>query len=100
VMAEVADLHAEPASREQGLGRSSGRVPRHVPAHEVAVAAALVVGPLAERREGHVARMQVGQLTDLAVEEGAALALGFGGLVRVPHEEVRDQLASPLEYLQ
>ena len=50
---------------------------------------------LAERGVGDVAGMQVGELANLAVEEGAALALGLGGLAVEPHVEVGDQLAAP-----
>jgi DNA-binding transcriptional MerR regulator len=69
-------------------------------ADEVAVADALVIRALAERGVGDVARMQVGQLADLAVAEGAALALGGGGPPGAPHVKVGDQLAAALEDLQ
>ena len=44
--------------------------------------------------------MQVGQLANLAVGEGAALALGFGRLTSMPHVKVDDQLSPALEDLQ
>ena len=42
-----------------------GRVPGRFPAHEVAVADALLVRALAQHREGDIAGMQVSQLADL-----------------------------------
>ena len=60
-VAQVAGLHPEVAARRRS--RSSGLlghgVPRHLPAHEVAVPVALLVRTLAEDREGDVARVQV-----------------------------------------
>src|SRR5947209_1662862 len=44
--------------------------------------------------------MQVGQLANLAVGEGAALALGAGGLTSMPHVKIDDQKPSALEDLQ
>jgi hypothetical protein len=44
--------------------------------------------------------MQVGEFANLAVEEGAALALGLGGLAVEPHVEVGDQLAAPFEHVE
>src|SRR6266566_303950 len=87
------------------LGEQSGgcvlrRVPGNGPAHEVAIARALLVGTFAERGVGHVAGMQVGQLVDVGGGEGAALALGAGGLTGVPHVIVDDQKRSRLKDLQ
>jgi Bacterial protein of unknown function (DUF899) len=58
---------------------------------EVAAADALVVRALAERGVDDVQGMQIGQLSDLARVERAALALSLGGLAGVPHEGVGDQ---------
>ncbi len=44
------------------------------------IARALLVRTFAERGVGHVAGMQVGQLVNVGGGEGAALALGAGGL--------------------
>ena len=66
---EQADL----APDEEGVEGVPGGVPRHVPAHEVAVAGARVVGALAEDRVGDVAGVQVGQLGDLGGDPGAAV---------------------------
>ena len=96
---QVAHLHAEPASGQQGVGRVPRRVPRHVPAHEIPVGHALGVGALAERGVGGVTGVEVGQLADLAVEERAPLALVRRGLAVVPHVEVHDQLAPALEHV-
>ena len=82
------------APDEQGVEGGLRRVPRHVPAHEVAVAAAFVVGALTEDRVRDVARMQVGQLRDVGRAPGAALALLGRGVTGVPHEVVGDQLPS------
>src|SRR5262245_51964202 len=57
--------HAHPASNQEGAERALGRVPRHLPAHEVAVPGTLFIGALAEHGEGNVAGMYEGQLTDL-----------------------------------
>ena len=57
--------HAHPASNQEGIERVPGRVPRHLPAHEVAVPGALFVRALAKRGVGDVARMNIGQLADL-----------------------------------
>jgi hypothetical protein len=68
--------------------------------HEVAVAAALVVGSLAEDRVGDVAEAQVGQLRDLGGDPGAPFALLGGGMAVPPHEVVGDELPAPFERLQ
>src|SRR5215469_2385796 len=94
---QVTHLHAEPAPSEQHLRRIPRRVPRSVPPHEVAVAHALLVRTLAERRVGDVTRVQVGQLADLPIEERAALALILRGLAVVPHVVVDDQLTTPFK---
>src|ERR1022692_1342075 len=50
--------HSQPASNQEGLERvPGGRVPRHLPAHEVAIPGALFVRALAERGVGDVAGM-------------------------------------------
>src|SRR4029077_21022748 len=50
--------HAHPASNQEGLERvPRGRIPGHLPAHEVAVPGALFVRALAERGVSDVARM-------------------------------------------
>ncbi len=73
------------------------RVPGHGPAHEVAIARALLVRSLTERGVGDVARMEIGQLADVGGGEGAALALAFGRLTEVPHVKVGDQKRSRLK---
>src|SRR6185437_10339455 len=101
-VAQVAD-QVEQADLTPAEKRFEGwlrRVPRHVPVHELTVAAALVVGALAEDREGDVPRMQVGQLGDLGGDPGAALALLGGGMAVPPHEVVGDQLPAALERLE
>jgi hypothetical protein len=66
--------HAHPASNQEGVERALGRVPRHLPAHEVAVPDAFFVRALAKRGVGDVARMNIGQLADLRSNPGAPLA--------------------------
>src|SRR5437868_5705899 len=83
------------ATNEERIEGGQCGVPGHVPAHEVAVAAAFVVGTLTEDRERDVARVQVGQLRDLRGDPGAALALLRGRMAGVPHEVVGDQLRRP-----
>jgi hypothetical protein len=63
--------HAHPASNQEGVERVLGRVPRHLPAHEVAVPGALLVRALAKRGVGDVSRMNIGQLADLRCNPGA-----------------------------
>ena len=65
--------HAHPASNQESVERGLGRVPRHLPAHEVAVPDALFVRALAERGVGDVTGMQEGQLADLRCIEPMAL---------------------------
>ena len=78
-------------------------VPGHVPAHEVAVADALLVrdrlrlvigdvATLAEDGVGDVPGVQGGQLADLAGVVRAAFALVGGGVAGPPHERVGDEL--------
>jgi hypothetical protein len=67
----------DPAPGQERIERVLGRVPRHVPAHEVAVAHALLEGALAERGVGDVARMQKGQLPNLPVVERVGRITGF-----------------------
>ncbi len=58
--------HAYSTSNQEGLERvPGGRVPRHLPAHEVAVPGTRFIRALAERGVGDVARMNKGQLADL-----------------------------------
>ena len=97
---QVAYQRANPAPGEQGVGAVLHRVPGNGPAHEVAIARALLVRTFAERGVGDVAGMQVGQLVDVGGGEGAALALGAGGLISVPHVKVGDQKCSALKDLQ
>ena len=80
--------------------RGQRRVPRHVPAHEVAVADALVVRALAEDRVGDVAGMEVGQLRDLGGDPRAAFALLGRGPAVVPHVVVGDELSAPFERVE
>ena len=70
---------------------------RHVPAHEVVVADALVVGTRQKHRVGDVTSMKVGQLGNLGVAPRAALALLGRGSTWVPHEIIGDQLPAALE---
>src|ERR1017187_9651732 len=67
--------HAHPASNQERVERVLGRVPRHLPAHEVAVLGALFIRALAKRGVGDVARMNIGQHSDLRCNPGAPLAL-------------------------
>src|SRR3954453_4394226 len=91
---------ADLAPFEQRVEGAVCRVPRHVPAHEVAVACAFVIGALAEDRICDVAGMQIGQLGDLGGDPGAAFALLGRGMTGVPHEVIGDQLAAPLECVE
>jgi hypothetical protein len=53
--------HAHPTSNQESVERvGRGRVPRHLPAHEIAVPGALCVWTLAECGVGDVARMNEG----------------------------------------
>src|SRR6202011_4894846 len=55
------DVHpARPASNQEGVERVLGRVPRHLPTHEVAVTGALFIRALAKRGVGDVAGMNEG----------------------------------------
>src|SRR6266702_7338872 len=73
-VSEIADQDAEvPVCDQLVHGVLRHRVPGNGPAHEVAVTDALLVRTFAERGVGNVAGMQVGQLANLAVGEGAAL---------------------------
>jgi hypothetical protein len=92
--------HADPPPDQQDVEGGLCGVPRHVPAHEVVVADAFVVGTLTEDRVGDVAGMQVGQLTDLRCHPSAPLALLGGGSARVPHEVVGDELSVPFERVE
>src|SRR5438034_2541713 len=80
--------HAHTASDQEGVERVLGRVPRHLPAHEVAVPRALFVWALAKNSEGNVTRMNVGQLADLRCKKRAPLALLRRRAAGVPHEVV------------
>jgi hypothetical protein len=91
---------AHPAPDQERVEGRDRRVPGHVPAHEVAVADAFLVGPLTEHRVGDVARMQVGQLADLGGHPRAAFALLGGGMPVPPHEVVGDQLTAPFERVE
>ena len=79
---------------------SSGRVPRHLPAHEVAVPGALFVGALAKRGVGDVARMNIGQLAHLRRNPSAPLALLRRRAAGAPHEVVGDEHPASLENVQ
>src|SRR2546425_12282325 len=57
--------HTQLASNQESVERVLGRVPRHLPSHEVSVPGALFVRTLAQHGEGDVASMNVGQLADL-----------------------------------
>src|SRR5476649_2526833 len=83
---EVKQAHAAP--NQEGVERVLCRIPRHLPAHEVAVPGALVVRALAEHGVGHVARMNIGQLADLRCNPCAPLALLRCRVAGVPHEVV------------
>jgi len=84
--------HAHPASNQEGVERVlRRRVPRHLPAHEVAVPGALFVRALAKHGEGDVARMNIGQLAGLRCNPGTPLALLRRGTTGVPHEVVGDE---------
>src|SRR5262249_45043170 len=82
--------HAHPASNQENVERVLGRVPRHLPAHEVAVPDALFVRALAERGVSDIAGMQEGQLPNLRMIQGATLALLRRRAAGVPHEVVGD----------
>jgi hypothetical protein len=89
--------HADPASDQERVQRALlSRVPRHRPAHEVAVTDTLFVRALAEGGVGDVAGMDKGQLADLRRIEGAALALLRRRAAGVPHEVVDDEHPAPL----
>src|SRR5208282_4903896 len=95
------DVHqAHPASNQESVERVLGRVPGHLPAHEVAVQDALLVWPLTERGVGDVTGMQVGQLADLRCIESAALALLRRRVAGVPHEVVGDEQSASLKRIQ
>src|SRR6202023_2389629 len=87
--------HAHPASNQEGVERALGRVPRHLPAHEVAVPGALFVRALAKRGVGDVARMNIGQLADLRCNPGAPLALLRRRVAGLPHEVVAMSIRRP-----
>jgi hypothetical protein len=93
--------HADMASNQESVERApGGRVPRHLPAHEVAVPDALFVRTLAERGVGDVTAIQVRQLADLRRKEGATLALLRRRVAGVPHEVVRDEQPATLKRVQ
>ena len=92
--------HAHPASNQEGVERALGRVPRHLPAHEVAVPGALFVRALAKRGVGDVARMNIGQLADLRCNPGAPLALLRRRVAGLPHEVVGDEHPASLKHIQ
>src|ERR1700720_2412014 len=87
--------HAHPASNQEGVERALGRVPRHLPTHEVAVPGALFVRALAKRGVGDVARMNIGQLADLRCNPGAPLALLRRRVAGLPHEVVAMSIRRP-----
>jgi hypothetical protein len=105
-VAQVAGFHPEVVStgtlqREAAVGLLGHGVPRHhIPPHEVAVAAALVVRALAEDGEGHVAGVQVRQLQRLAGEECAAFALVGSWQASVPHVVRGEQLSAALKGIE
>jgi hypothetical protein len=92
--------HAHTPSDQEGGERVPGRVPRHLPAHEVAVPDALFVRTLAERGVSDVTGMQVGQLADLRRKEGATLTLLRRRVAGVPHEVVGDEQPASLKRVQ
>src|SRR5215472_13138538 len=95
------DVHpARPAPNQEGVERVLGRVPRHLPAHEVAVAGALFVRALAKYGEGDVAGMNIGQLSDLRCNPGAPLALLRRKMSGVPHKVVGDEHPASLKRVQ
>jgi hypothetical protein len=87
-------------SNQKGVERVPGRVPRHLPAHEVAVPGALFVRALAKHSEGDVARMNIGQLADLRCNPGAPLALLRRRVAGVPHEIVDNEHPASLKRVQ
>src|SRR5260370_24867029 len=94
-------LHpAHPASNQESVERVLGRVPRHLPSHEVAAAGALFVRALAKHGEGDVARMNIGQLADTRCNPGAALALLRPTEAVVPHDIVADEQPASLNRVQ
>src|SRR6266508_3313295 len=76
---------------------SCGTEPGNGPAHEVAIARALLVRSLTQGRVAHVPRVEIRQLADVGGGEGAALALLRSGSAGVPHVEVGDQLGPTVE---
>src|SRR5262245_59865880 len=101
-MSQVADdvHHTHSASNQEAVERALRRVPRHLPAHEVAVPDALFVRALAKRGVGNVARMNIAQFTDLRCNPGAALALLWRRLSGVPHEVIGDEDPASLKHVQ
>ena len=98
-VAQIAAVPAGLAPRHQVVARVAHRIPRHLPAHEVAIPRALVVRAFAERRIRDVAAVQIRQFAGVPGEERAALALVLRGLAVVPHVEVHEELSTPLEHV-
>ena len=93
--------HADPASNQKGVERiPGGRIPGHLPAHEVAVPGALFVRALAECGVSDVARMNKGQLADLRRIEGLALALLRRRVAGVPHKVVGDEYSASFKHVR
>src|SRR5262249_12517723 len=92
--------HTHPASNQEFIQRVLRPVPRHLPAHEVAVPDALFVWALAKRGVGDVSGMQEGQLADLRCIQGATLALIRRRTAGVPHEVVCDEQPATLKRVQ
>src|SRR5579863_8317706 len=91
---QVADdmHHAHVSPDQQRVERGARRgVPRHVPAHEVAVTRTLLPWALADCGVGDVARMKKGQFAHLRGVKGAALALFRRGAAGMPHEIIGDK---------
>src|ERR1700691_2514095 len=101
-LSEVAyDMHpADSASNQEGVERVFGRIPGHLPAHEVAVTGALFVGTLTKRGVGDIARMNIGELANLRCNPRAPLALLRRRMAGVPHEVVSDELSASLKHIQ
>jgi hypothetical protein len=76
------------------------RIPRHIPAHEVAVANALGEGILAKNCEGDVPRMGVRELCDLGCNPRATFALLGCRVTRMPHEVVRNELSASFKGIE
>ena len=79
---------------------SMAEYPRHFPSHEVAIADAFRVRSLGEDGKGYVARMEVGEVTDLRADPGTTLALVLRRATLLPHEIVGNELPAALKGIQ